>query len=408
MEKVDLLIKKANEVVTLKGPNKPRVKEEMNELSIVKNGSIAVKNGVIIDVGKNLVYRAEKTINAAGKTVTPGFVDPHTHLVFAGTREFELEMKLQGMSYLEILKKGGGIFYTVEKTRKTTEEQLLLEAKKRLNNMLTHGTTTCEAKSGYGLTTEAELKILRTQKKLNESHPVDIISTFLGAHAIPEGLSSDEYVEIIIKKMLPHAQKLADFCDVFCEKGFFTVEQSKKILTAGKKHGLTPKIHADEIFDTGAAKLAAEINALTADHLLKSSDEGLKMMAKKNVIAVLLPATPFSLMTHKYPPSKKILDLNIPIAIGTDLNPNCWTENMQFIIQLSCFNMGLTPAEALTAATFNAACAIKKEKTIGSIEKGKQADLLVLNCPNHKFIPYHFGVNQVDTVIKKGKIVAKN
>jgi imidazolonepropionase len=326
-------------------------------------------------------------------------------LVFAGSREFELDMKLKGFSYIDILKRGGGIFYSANKTRKATNEKLFKESKKRLDKMLSYGTTTCEAKSGYGLETKSELKILNIQKKLNLSHPVDIISTFLGAHAVPKEYSSNDYTEIVINEMIPKTKNLATFCDVFCEKGFFTNKQSKKILESGKKHGLIPKIHADELSDTGGAALAAEVGAISADHLLLSNDDGLKKMEDKNVIGVLLPATPFSLMQKNYAPARKMIELGIPIALATDLNPNCWNENMQFIIQLACLKMKMTPAEAITASTFNAACAIGLDNKIGSIEKNKQADIIILDCPSYKFIPYHFGVNLVETVFKKGKIV---
>ena len=405
METVDLLIKNANELVTLKGPNQPRIKKEMSNLSIIKNGSVAVKNGKIVEIGKDLKYKAEKIIVASGKTVMPGFVDPHTHVVFAGSREFELDMKLKGLSYMDILKKGGGIFYTVNKTRKATENELILQSKNRLDKMLAHGTTTCEAKSGYGLETDTELRILKIQEKLNKTHKIDIISTFLGAHAVPKEHNTEEYVDIVISEMLPRIGDLASFCDVFCEKDVFTVKQSRQILEAGKKHGLIPKIHADEIVDTGGAALAAEIGAISADHLLMSSDKGLRKMAEKGVVGVLLPGTPFSLMMHKYSPARKMIEFGIPIALATDLNPNCWTENMQFMMQLACFNMKLTPAEAVTAATFNAACAIGLNDTVGSFEKGKQADIVIFDCPNYKCIPYHFGVNLAETVIKKGCIL---
>jgi imidazolonepropionase len=271
--------------------------------------------------------------------------------------------------------------------------------------MISHGTTTCEAKSGYGLDTETELKMLKIQKELNEVHCVDIVSTFLGAHAIPKEHSADGYVDIIIGEMLPQVKGLAMFCDVFCEKGVFTIEQSRRILEAGKKYGLIPKIHADEIVDTGGASLAAEIGAISADHLLMSSDKGINEMARKGVIGVMLPGTPFSLMQDNYAPARKMIDSGVPIALATDLNPNCWVENMQFMIQLGCFNMKMTPAEAVTAATFNAACAIGVNDTVGNLEEGKKADVIILDCPNHKSIPYHFGVNLVETVIKNGKII---
>ncbi len=402
METADLVIKNANELVTLKGPNRPRIKNEMSNISVINNSSIAIKNGKIIDIGKGLKYKAEEIINASGKIVLPGFVDPHTHVVFAGSREFELNMKLKGLSYMGILKKGGGIFFTVTKTRDASIDDLVLQSNKRLDKMLEYGTTTCEGKSGYGLDTDTELKILKIQDKLNKTHKIDIVSTFLGAHAVPKDVDTEDYVDTIVNEMIPKIGNLASFCDVFCEEGVFTVEQSKKILEVGTNYGLTPKIHADEIVDTGGASLAAEVGAISADHLLMSSDNGLKQMAKKGVIGVLLPGTPFSLMMQKYPPARKMIEFGIPVALATDLNPNCWTENMQFMMQLACFNMKLTPAESVTAATFNAACAIGLNDTVGSLEKGKQADVVILDCPNYKWIPYHFGVNLVETVIKKG------
>jgi len=405
METVDILIKNANELLTLKGPNKPRTKKDMRNLSLLKNGSIAIKDGIITEIGKNLNYKAKKTIDATGKTVMPGFVDPHTHLVFAGSREFELEWKLQGLTYMEILKKGGGIVYTVNETRKASDSKLLKESKNRLDNMLSYGTTTCESKSGYGLDTETELKILKLNQKLNDVHPVDIVSTFLGAHAVPKEHETEEYVDVVINEMIPKVKGLAKYCDVFCEKGVFTPKQSQKILDAGKKHGLIPKIHADEIVDTGGAALAAEVGAISADHLLMSNDRGLNEMAKKGVIGVLLPGTPYSLMMKEYAPARKIIDLGVPVALATDLNPNCWIENMQFIIQLACLNMKMNVAEAITAATFNAACAIGLNSTIGSLENGKQADIIILDTPNHKLLSYKYGVNFVETVIKKGRIL---
>jgi imidazolonepropionase len=405
MKTVDIFIKNASELVTLKGPNAPRTKQQMRDLSIINNGSIAIHDGKIVEIGKNLNYSAEKTVDAHGKTVMPGFVDSHTHLVFAGSREFELDMKLKGFSYMDILKEGGGIFYTVNETRKVSDDQLIKESKNRLDTMLLHGTTTCEAKSGYGLDIETELKILKVQKQLQKLHPIDIASTFLGAHAIPKELGSDEYVDQIIDKMLPKTKGLARFCDVFCEKGVFTVDQSRRILEAGKEYGLTPKIHADEIVDTGGAGLAAKVGAVSADHLLMSSDTGLKAMAKSGVIGVLLPGTPFSLMMKDYSNARKMIKLGVSVALATDLNPNCFTENMQFMVQLACLNMKMTPAEAVTAATFNSACAIGLNDRIGSLEPGKQADIMILNCPSHMFIPYHFGVNLVDTVIKNGSLI---
>ena len=405
METVDVLITNANELITLQGPKTPRIKNQMSDLAIIKKGSLAIHNGKILEVGTNLKYNAETIIDASGKTVLPGFVDPHTHVVFSGSREFELDMKLKGLSYMDILKQGGGITYTVAETRKASYKSLVEQSKKRLDTMLSYGTTTCEAKSGYGLNIETELKILQVQNELNTTHPMDIVSTFLGGHAIPKEYNTNEYVSLVISDMMPKIHNHAMFCDVFCEKGVFTTEQSRSILESGKKYGLIPKIHADEIVDTGGASLAAEVSAISADHLLMSSDKGLRALAKKGVIGVLLPGTPFSLMQSTYAPARKMLQLGVPVALASDLNPNCWTENMQFIIQLACLKMNMTPAEAITAATFNAACALNLQQHIGSLEQGKQADLLILDCPNHQFLPYHFAVNLVQTVIKQGKIV---
>jgi imidazolonepropionase len=404
MESVDLLITNASELLTLKGPKKPRTGEQMKRLSIIKNGSVAIMNGLIVDVGRNLRYKSDITIDASGKLVMPGFVDPHTHVVFAGSREFELDLKLAGIPYIEILKRGGGIFYTVNETRKASFTQLLQQSKKRLDTMLSYGTTSCEAKTGYGLNVETEIKMLKVQKKLQDSHPMDLVSTFLGAHAIPKDQRATEYVRTVITEMLPKTKDLARFCDVFCEKGVFTVDQSRKILDAGKQYGLIPKIHVDEIVDTEGASLAAEVGAISADHLLMSSETGLMAMAQKGVIGVLLPGTPFCLMMQRYAPARQIIDCGVPVALATDLNPNCWTESMQLMIQLACLKMQMTPAEAVTAATFNAACAIGIQDLVGSLEVGKQADCIILDCPNHQFLPYHFGVNLVETVVKKGHI----
>ena len=405
MESVDLLITHANELLTLRGPRKPRTQAQMKRLGIITNGSIAIKNGQIVDVGRSLRYKAKNVIDASGKLVMPGFIDPHTHVVFAGSREFELDLKLAGVPYLEILKRGGGIFSSVKETRKASTSRLMKESRKRLQTMLTYGTTTCEAKTGYGLDVQTEVKLLQVQNKLQQTQPMDIVSTFLGAHAIPPDQQPSEYVNTVITEMLPKTKGLARFCDVFCEKGVFTISQSRKILLAAKHYGLQPKLHADEIVQTGGAALAAEVGAISADHLLRSSDAGLQAMAQNNVTGVLLPGTPFCLMMEQYAAARKMIDLGVPVALATDLNPNCWTENMQFIIQLACLKMQMSPAEAISAATFNAACAIGIQQSVGSLEKGKKADVLIMDCPNHLFLPYHFGVNLVETVIKNGQIL---
>lgn len=405
MSSIDILIKNADELITLQGPSTPRKKQEMNNLGIIKQGMLAIDKGTIIDVGSDLDYDAENIIDATGQIVLPGFIDPHTHLVFAGSREFELDWKLHGLSYMDIKKKGGGIDYTVNHTRAASFDSLYGQATHRLNTMLSHGTTTCEAKSGYGLNYETEERILDVHNKLHKNHSIDVVSTFLGAHAIPREKSPKEYVELVIDEMLPMAASRAEFCDVFCEKGFFSIDQSKRILKEGKKLGLIPKIHADELVDNNGGKLAADLGAISAEHLLKINRQSIQKMAEKNVIGVMLPGTPFSLMMKEYAPARTMIDEGVTIALATDLNPNCYVENMQFMIQLACFNMNMTPAEAITAATYNAACAIKRENTIGSLSIGKQADVILLSIPNFQMIPYHFGINHVSTVIKKGQIV---
>jgi len=413
-EKADLLIVDAEELITLVGGSqKPLVGKQMRELGIIHNGSLAVKDGRIVAVGKTSdvakAFKAENVIRANGKIVLPGFVDPHTHLVFAGSREDEFQTRVEGAYYMMILSSGGGILKTVKETRKASAEKLVDFGLKTLDVMLEHGTTTAEAKSGYGLITKDELKILEVMKRLDQLHAVDIVPTFLGAHAIPPEFqnSSINYVNLVIEEMLPKvAEKgLAEFCDVFCEKGVFSLEQTKRILVAGKNHGLKPKVHADEMSLLGGAELAADIGATSADHLLFSSDEGIKAMADKSVVAVLLPAAAFSLMGGRYADARKMIDFGVAVALGTDFNPSCWVENQQLIIAFACHFMRLTAAEAITAATINAAHAIGRASEVGSLEVGKKADVIVLDVPNHKFLGYRFGVNLVDKVVKNGRAV---
>jgi len=277
---------------------------------------------------------------------------------------------------------------------------------------LEHGTTTVEAKSGYGLTTSEEIKCLEVLKTLNKEHPIDIVPTFLGAHAVPPEYkdNADEYVNLLIDEMIPAvaSRKLAEFCDVFCEKGVFDLMQSERILLSGKEHGLTPKLHADEMTKLGGAELAAKLKAVSASHLLHASDEGLKAMAKNGVMAVLLPGTSFSLMTGRYADARKMIQCSVPVALGTDYNPSCWVESQQVIIALACHQMKMTPAETIIAATINAAHALNRAKVVGSLEPSKKADIAILNIPNHKFLGYRFGTNLVDKVIKNGKLVVND
>lgn len=416
-EKVDLLIRKANELLTLCNPSqKPAKKETMRNLNIIENGAIVVHEGKIVAVGKtNKIeqdFKADKVIDATGKVVMPGFVDPHTHIIFASSREEEFELRLQGAGYMEILAGGGGILKTVQETRKASKERLVETAKQTLDIMLKHGTTTVEAKSGYGLTTKDEIKCLEAAGELNKSHVVDVVPTFLGAHAIPPEYKGkiNKFVELIVEEMIPNVadKKLAEYCDVFCEKGVFSVSQSKKILQTGKEYGLKPKVHADELTSLGGAELAAEVKAVSAEHLLFASERGLKAMAEEEVMAVLLPSASFSLMTGKYADAREIIRLGVPIALGTDFNPSCWTENMQLTIAFACREMCMSPAEAITAATINAAHAINRAEEVGSLEKDKKADIIILAIPNHKSLGYRFGVNLVDNVVKEGRIIGNS
>jgi imidazolonepropionase len=344
--------------------------------------------------------------------VIPGLVDPHTHFVFAGSRELELELKIKGAGYLEILRKGGGILRTVRDTRAATKEELLRICRERGNKLLLHGTTSIEAKSGYGLNLNDEVKMLEVVAELNRTGPLTLVPTFLGAHAIAPEYAENvpDLVRIICDEWIPEVarRRLALFCDVFCEKGVFEIEDSRRILEAGKKVGLRPKVHADELYALGGAELAAEVDAISADHLLYASPTGLSEMRRKGVIAVVLPAAPLTLMIDKYADARGIIAANVPLAIGSDLSPSCWLDNQQLVIALACYKLKITPAEALIASTINAAHAIGKGREIGSIEVGKRADLAIIDAPDYRFLGYRFGSNLIDTVVKNGKVVVRD
>lgn len=419
-KKIDLLITNIGTCITVSGPDRPRVNEEMQELGEIHGAAIAISDGKILCIGT--VHEVMKEIqgmtvihriNAGGKLVTPGLVDPHTHLVHAGSREHELAMKLEGIPYMEILARGGGILRTVRDTLEASEAELVQQGFQSLNQMLLHGTTTVEAKSGYGLTVEGELKQLRVAKELDSIHPIDLVHTFLGAHAIPLEYrdNPDRYVEIVINEMIPAVaeEQLAEFCDVFCEHGVFTVDQSRRILQQAAKYGMKLKLHADELEPFGGAELAAELGCVSADHLVAASDAGLIEMKNKGVIAVLLPATSFNLCTGKYARARRMIELGLPVALSTDYNPGSSpTESMQMVMTLACLQLRMLPAEVIVASTINAAYAIGRGREIGSLETGKKADILIWNAPNIQYIPYHFGINHVHTVIKNGKIVVEN
>lgn len=408
-------IKHAAQLATLASDVKgPRSKEAMSELGLIEDGSLWIEDGVIQGVGttKELEARyADKLhkteiVDATNHLVTPGLVDPHTHVVYGGSREREFEMRLEGATYMDIMNAGGGIHATTRMTREATEEELIEQTTRRLDSFLAHGVTTVEGKSGYGMDLETELKQLRVMKKLQNQHPIDLVPTFMGAHAVPPEYKGreDEFVDHLINDMLPVVakEKLAEFNDVFCEKGVYTPEQSERILEAGKRLGLIPKIHADEIVPYGGAELAAKVGAISAEHLLKASDEGIKAMAKSGTIACLLPATALYLR-ETAAAGRKMIDEGVAVAISTDCNPGSSpTTSMPLVMNLACILMRLTPAEALTAATYNAAHAINRQEQVGSLEIGKQADFVLWNVKNYQELQYLFGVNHVKAVWKKG------
>ncbi|MBS4174725.1 imidazolonepropionase [Bacillus sp. FJAT-49736] len=421
MSEKPIFIQHANELITVKGGSeKPLTREAMNELHILHDGAIWLEDGKIQAVGttEELMEKYSsrvldaKVIDASGKIVMPGLVDPHTHLVYAGSRENEFNMRLNGATYMEIMNNGGGIHATTSRTRSASPEELFSESIKRLDSFLKHGVTTVEAKSGYGLDWETEKKQLEVAKCLDDAHVIDVVRTFMGAHAVPGEYKEnpDEFVRIVIEEMIPAVAegKLAEFNDVFCERGVFTPEQSRLILEAGKNHGLIPKIHADEIEPYEGAELAAEVGAISADHLLRASDRGIKRMAEEGVIGVLLPGTAFFLMADSAR-GRRMIDEGVPVALSTDCNPGSSpTTSLPFIMNLACMKMGMTPAEAITATTINAAHAINRANEIGSLEVGKKADVVIMNVPNYMQLQYHYGMNHTDTVIKSGKIVVES
>ncbi len=392
------------------------IKNSMENIEVLENAYLAIVNEKVLDYGVGNIPSKlinDNTIfeNALGKVVTPGIIDSHTHLVHYGSRENELPLKIKGVPYLEILKSGGGILSTVEATRKATKEELFKKAKATLDRMLCFGVTTVESKSGYGLSLQEEIKQLEVNKELNEKHPIDIVSTFMGAHAIPKEykFNPNGYIDEVLK-MLPIIKKknLAEFCDIFCEDEVFSVEESKKILTEARKHGYVLKIHADEIISLGGAELAGELKTLSAEHLMAISDEGIKKLKENNVIANILPATSFNLGKN-YAPVRKMINQGIRVAISSDYNPgSCPTENMQLVMQICSSQLKMTPLEIFKAVTLNAAMALNRKDKIGSLEINKQADFIIYDTKNLNYIFYNFGINHVQDVYKNGKCVVKN
>jgi imidazolonepropionase len=411
------IIYNTSEVVTCSG-FKPKFGKEMNDIGIIENGAVVIEGKKIKAVGKETEifdkYNKDEyvLIDAGGKTVMPGFIDSHTHFVFGGYREEEFSWRLRGDDYMDILRRGGGIISTVKSTKEASLEELIESGKKRLDSMLEFGVTTVEGKSGYGLDLDTEIKQLKAMEEINKNHPIDVAVTFLGPHALPQDYKGreDEFIDFQIEKVLPEVVKnnLAEFADIFCEEGVFNIEQSRRFLQEAKKMGLKLKLHADEIVQLGGAELAAELEAVSADHLLQVSDQGIKDMADKGVISTLLPGTAFCLK-EEYANGRKMIDEGCAVALATDLNPgSSFTNSIPLIIALAALYMNLSPEEILTALTLNSAAALDRVEETGSIDPGKKADILILDYPSYKFLPYYVGVNIVKTVIKDGKIVQKN
>ena len=387
----------------------PKKGIHQKEISCVKNAWILIEDGRIVQTGTGEPPKADESTDVKGRLVTPGLVDAHTHLVFGGWRQHEMKMKLDGVPYLEILKAGGGILSTVRSTVHSSREELKEKAAKALREMLGYGTTTAEAKSGYGLCPEEEYKQLEVVRELAIEQPVDLVSTFLGAHALPERYKEnrEEFVREVAEEMIPYIaeNKLAEFCDVFCEKGVFTAEESRVILEAGQKYGLASKIHADEIEAIGGSVLAGEIGAVSAEHLIVCDEAGMDSMAKGGTIACLLPATSFYLGA-KFAPAREMIEKGIPVALASDFNPgSCPCLNMQFVMNLGCLKYKMTPEEVLNAVTLNAAAAIHRADVTGTLEPGKYADILIWDAYDLNYIFYRLGSNLLAKVLKKGKVV---
>jgi imidazolonepropionase len=418
----DLLIYDAAQVLTVASPGGPKRGAAMGELGIIPRGGVAIRDGRVLSVGPSEELRdqvrAVRSLSASGQVVMPGFVDPHTHLVWAGERANEFEMRVAGASYMEIMAAGGGIMNTVRQTRAASVDVLVAQTRPRLERMLAHGTTTVEIKTGYGLNTQDELKQLAAIRRLQAESPATIVPTFLGAHAVPAEYKgrTDVYVDLVVEEMLPAVagewKKVvgnpALFCDVFCEEGAFSLEQSRRVLEAAKALGFGLKIHVDEFQALGGTRLAVELGAVSADHLVCTPPDEVELLARSDTVAVALPGTPFGLGHREYTPARALIDAGGAVALATDCNPGtCWCETMQLMNALACRYMRMTPAEAISAATINAAHALGLGGEVGSLEAGKRADLLILDVPSYAHLGYRFGTNLVQTVIAGGQITSQ-
>jgi len=410
----DLLVVNIGELCTVAGPaGAPRRGPWAAEVGALSRAAVAATAGNIVWIGKSdeaAPHAGPETVvlDAQGGTVTPGLVDPHTHLVFGGSREDEFVQRLQGASYAEILAAGGGIHHTVRHTREASKAALLETARAAAARMLAHGTTTLEAKSGYGLHLDTELKQLEVLAELSQIIPQDVVPTFMGAHAVPPGEDPDDFVERLVSEMLPEVahRGLASYVDVFCEQGVFSPAQTERIFEAARALGFGLRLHADELSDLGGGALAARWGAASADHLLMASEASIQALANSNCVAVMLPGTPFFLDMAERAPARRMLEAGVAVALGTDFNPgSCYSESMPLMMTLACLQLKMTPAEALVAATWNAAYSLGCADRIGSIEVGKHADLVLWDAPNHAHLAYHFGVSLVRRVVKKGQVV---
>ena len=405
-----LLIKNISQLATLASANKPKTGDSMRDAGYINDACVFIKDGVIAFAGEKskAPKKVDEIIDADGCCVTPGLIDAHTHPVFSKTREDEFVMRIMGKTYMEIASEGGGIMSSVRHLRETSKGDLKEITRKHLDDFLSNGTTTIEAKSGYGLNLDDEIKSLEILKELNEEHAIEIIPTFLGAHTIPAEYKNnrEEFIRIVIDEMLPKVanRHLAKYCDIFCEKGVFTVGESKRILMRAKELGMGIRIHSDEFEAIGGTELAGELKAVSADHLTAITDSGIKALKENGVIPILLPATSFFLGHGHYAPARKMIDEGLPIAIATDFNPgSSMTNSLQMAMTIACINMKLLPEEALCACTVNAAWSLGLPNELGSIEEGKRADLVIWDTPNFRQVVYHFGVNHANTVIKAGR-----
>ncbi|MBU5272266.1 imidazolonepropionase [Staphylococcus caprae] len=404
----DLIIQNIQELILPKSTDKPLKGRELDELEVIENGTVVVKDGKVVYSGPHTdEYEANETIDATGKVVSPALVDAHTHFIFGGSREHEMSLKRQGKSYLEILVSGGGILSTVKSTREISEEDLFKKAEHDLLTMIKHGVLTIESKSGYGLDKENELKQLRVSNQLADKYNLDIKHTFLGPHAVPEEAESNEaFLEEMIE-LLPEVRKYADFADIFCETGVFSVEESKRYMEKAKEAGFKVKIHADEIDPLGGLELAIDEEAISADHLVASSEEGKAKLKNSDTVAVLLPATTFYLDKNDYADARGMINNGGAIAVATDYNPgSSVTNNLQLAMAIAALKLKLSPNEVWNAVTVNAAKAIDADA--GTINEGDKANIVIWDAPNHEYIPYHFGINHAQKVIKDGKVIVDN